>query len=318
MIFEVSVILPVFNTEAYVAKAIHSALIQTEVKEVIVINDGSTDNTDAIINKLAEANTKIKIYYHANKKNKGRSASRNLGIQKATSKYIAFLDADDYYLDNRFKNDQIIFEKDNNIGGVYNAIGAHFYREVSPEEKVNFNLTTVTKKIEPKLLFDALLTSRYGYFSIDGLTIKKAVFNKTGIFNVKLEVTEDTDLIWKMALTCRLEPGIIDQPLAMRGVHTTNAFTNNQLYEEYNLKLYESMLFWSCKNKIAIKTIERFVERLWILKCRQTHSILTKIKYWFYLTSKTPKTLFTYITIKYFPLVRYRKALFSFIYKNNN
>ena len=315
MNFEVSVILPVFNAESYVAKAIESVLQQAEVEEVIVVNDGSTDGSLAIIKEFQNIDERIKVFHHKNKQNKGRSETRNLGIQKATSNFIAFLDADDFYLKNRFTNDQLKFEEDHSVEGVYNAIGAHFYKESSLVEKQPLQLTTVSNAIVSEDLFKTLLSGSFGYFSIDGLTVKQSVFNKTGLFNSALVVTEDTDLIWKMALKCILVPGLIEQPVAMRGVHDDNVFNNQELYEEYNLKLFESIAFWSTKNNIKIKNIERIIEKVWILKSRQTHSILKKISYWFYLTVNMTSTLFTYLTVKYFPLVRYRKTLFSFMYK---
>ena len=102
MEFLISVIIPVYNGEQFIEKAISSAIMQPEVAEVIVINDGSTDNTQEIIKNLQLESSKIKIYQHKNNENKGRSASRNLGVKKAFSKYLAFLDADDYYLKDRF------------------------------------------------------------------------------------------------------------------------------------------------------------------------------------------------------------------------
>ncbi|WP_282147579.1 glycosyltransferase family 2 protein [Algibacter lectus] len=317
MNLEVSIILPVFNAESYVAKAIESALQQLEVKEVIVVNDGSTDNSLAIIKGLQNTDQRVKIFHHKNNQNKGRSASRNLGIQKATSNYIAFLDADDYYLENRFTKDQLKFEQDHTVEGVYNAIGAHFYKERSAAEKQTLELTTLSKAIEPEQLFRILLSGSLGYFSIDGLTVKQSVFGTIGLFNKRLKVTEDTDLIWKMALKCKLVAGVIDHPVAMRGVHDNNVFDNEALYEEYNIKLFESIAFWSTKNNIEIDEIERVIEKIWILKSRQTHSVLKKISYWFYLTTNMTSTLFTYLTVKYFPLVRYRKTLFSFMYKQD-
>ncbi len=99
-------IIPAYNCDKFIDKAINSALKQPEVTEVILVNDGSTDNTLKIVETLQKTSKKIKIYHHKNEVNKGRSASRNLGIKNAKGNYIAFLDADDYYLNNRFFNDK--------------------------------------------------------------------------------------------------------------------------------------------------------------------------------------------------------------------
>ena len=187
MKFRVSVIIPVFNTEAYVEKAITSVLQQPEVVEVVVVNDGSTDNSLQIISKLQNEDARVKIYHHPNNLNKGRSASRNLGIKNAKENYIAFLDADDFYLKNRFKNDKHVFEKHGEIDGVYNAISAYFYRKSNYSEEEKLKLTMVSDTIEPNELFETLLYYKKGHFSIDGLTLKRSIFDKIGYFNEALK-----------------------------------------------------------------------------------------------------------------------------------
>lgn len=90
----VSVIIPVYNTEKYVEEAIRSIMEQTlHYLEIIVINDGSTDNSLLILNKLAEEDSRIKIHTQVNH---GLSAARNTGIKLSTGKYIYFMDSDDY------------------------------------------------------------------------------------------------------------------------------------------------------------------------------------------------------------------------------
>ena len=115
MIFSISVIIPAYNVEPFIEKAINSAILQSSVEEVVVIDDGSTDNTLKIVKTMQSLNTKIKIFHHKYSLNQGRSASRNLGIKNAAANYIAFLDADDFYLENRFKNDNQIFEEHKEI-----------------------------------------------------------------------------------------------------------------------------------------------------------------------------------------------------------
>jgi glycosyltransferase involved in cell wall biosynthesis len=80
MSFAVSVIIPVYNAEQFIEKAIASALFFTEVKEVVVINDGSTDGSLELLRQLRKKDDRLNIYHHKGAVNKGRSASRNLGI----------------------------------------------------------------------------------------------------------------------------------------------------------------------------------------------------------------------------------------------
>ena len=89
-----SVVIPLYNKEAYVAKTLNSVLNQTYRNfEVIIVNDCSTDNSLDVVK--AARDHRIKIIEHS--ENKGLSASRNTGINAATHLYIAFLDADDYW-----------------------------------------------------------------------------------------------------------------------------------------------------------------------------------------------------------------------------
>ena len=316
MQFSVSVIIPVFNTQNFIEKAVKSALQQPEVVEVIVVNDGSTDNSLKIIEVLQEEDKRVKIYHHKNSINKGRSASRNLGISNAKSNYIAFLDADDFYLENRFKNDKEIFKSDKEIDGVYNAIGVHFYRKFKSIEKEKLELTTLKKKVNPEDLFDILLSGREGHFSIDGLTVKKTVFNVVGDFNETLLVAEDTELIFKMALKCRLESGVINKPLAKRGVHENNVSNKEDLYEIYRVKMFESLLFWGCKTQVSLKTLEKYLDWIWLNRYKQKNSLIKDVFYWCWLTLNSSNILISYITVKYFPLVRLRKRIFPFLFKH--
>src|SRR5690606_1248107 len=100
----ISVIIPVYNAAAFVEQAVQSALTQPEVSEVILVEDGSEDKSLPICEKLASQNDIITLLRHPGGVNKGAGASRNLGIQHTKNEWIAFLDADDYYLENRFTN----------------------------------------------------------------------------------------------------------------------------------------------------------------------------------------------------------------------
>lgn len=91
---KISVIVAVYNTEKYVEKCLNSLLNQTYKNiEIIVVEDGSTDNSKEVLKKYAN-NKKIKIIY--NKKNSGLSYSRNVGLENATGDYIGYIDSDDY------------------------------------------------------------------------------------------------------------------------------------------------------------------------------------------------------------------------------
>ncbi len=250
MSFKISVIIPVYNAEKYLRKAVKSALIQPEVCEIILIEDKSPDNALAICKELEQEYQIIKLYQHPDKQNHGAGASRNLGVQKATGEYIAFLDADDYYLSKRFTNDLRILESDKTIDGVYNCLGVHIYED-SEAGRIHQKHTTMTKIIPPEELFENISPiGGYGYFHLDTLTVKKNVFKKTGLFNTTLEISQDTEIIIKMALLCKLKSGILNSPVAIRGVHSENRIKNQDKLYYYRPKLFKSLVEWSCKNDI--------------------------------------------------------------------
>ena len=89
---DISIIVPIYNAEKYLNKCIDSIINQTKKElEIILINDGSTDNSETIIKKYDDK----RIKYFKNK-NQGIGKTRNFGIDKATGKYIMFLDSDDF------------------------------------------------------------------------------------------------------------------------------------------------------------------------------------------------------------------------------
>lgn len=315
MEFSVSVIIPVYNGEAFIEKAIKSVLIQSEVAEIIVVNDGSADESLQLIKKIQEEDNRIKIFHHNRNINKGRAASRNLAIKKATQPFIAFLDADDYYLENRFLKDKEVFNSNSAIDGVYNAIGASFYKKVTKKEEEELKLTTVTEKIRYTELFNYLLNGKKGYFSIDGLTVKRTVFKFVGFFNEKLEVAEDTDLILKMAVKCKLEAGIIDKPLAMRGVHDENVFNQTNLYIKHRSNMYASVIRWGISEKISNKNIDDLLKWLWYYRNKDNNNLILDLNYWFYLIRKNPSLLSSKLGYKYFPIIRQRKKLFPILFR---
>ena len=91
---QVSVIMPVYNGEKYIGKAIESVLAQNVPTELLVIDDCSTDKTELTVMKYMDSGN---IRYIRNKENMGAARSRNRGVKASKGKYIAFLDADDWW-----------------------------------------------------------------------------------------------------------------------------------------------------------------------------------------------------------------------------
>lgn len=90
----VSIIVPVYNTEKYISQCMYS-LIQQNYRhiEIIVVDDGSTDNSLSILNNISTTDNRLKVFSQSNQ---GVSAARNLALNKATGEFVMFVDADDW------------------------------------------------------------------------------------------------------------------------------------------------------------------------------------------------------------------------------
>jgi glycosyltransferase involved in cell wall biosynthesis len=262
----VSVIIPVFNAAAFVTKAVASVLKLEEVKEVLLIEDGSTDNSLEICKELQIKNDKISLFTHEANQNRGAGASRNVGIENAKGDFIAFLDADDYYLPNRFEAEKRIFETQPEVDGVYGALGFHYYSQQGREkyERASFGkLTTLNGKPLPSELFLSLTwlhPTISGHFSIVALTLKRKIFEQQADKFGRLNMHEDTVFIIQLSLNCKLVAGIIDEPVALRGVHDANRIVNNK-NSESRLMMWRELYQWakaSGKNKEIVRIFQAF------------------------------------------------------------
>ena len=118
----ITTIIPAYNVEEYVINAIQSVLDQSYKNvELIIVNDGSTDNTEQIIKENYPSINLI------TQKNKGLSGARNTGIENSKGEYIAFLDADDQWLPDKLEKQVEFALKHNNVSvfstNVYNTLG---------------------------------------------------------------------------------------------------------------------------------------------------------------------------------------------------
>ncbi len=245
----VSVIIPVYNAERYVAQAVASALALPETGEVLLIEDGSPDGALAVCERLAAEDDRVRLFRHPNGDNRGAGASRNVGIKAAQCGYVAFLDADDYFLPNRYEKALAILESDPSIDGVYEAVGVVFD---SPEAEAwwiahrpDVELTTVSEGIAPGDLFDSLIGGRHGYFCTDGILVRRSLFDRTGLFPTYLRMGQDVCMWWKMSLAGRLTGGTLDQAVAVRRVHGENRIIRDaQVHRLYGYLAMRETLRW--------------------------------------------------------------------------
>lgn len=256
----ITVIIPAYNAAAFIEKAVDSALQFSEVKELLIVEDGSKDDTLAICKELEKKHPVLKVIQHPDKKNHGDSASRNLGLNFVTYEYIAFLDADDYFLPNRFDAEREIFE-DPKIDGVFGATGTEFLTEEGKKQYMaKFNddgLCTVQFHAEGRDIFHHLIAEHNTFgasFSMIALTMKKSA-----IENPKIRMTEnikigmDKEFIIKLAYHKHLKTGYIDTPVSVRTAHGDNTITkiksHSKSFFAHDAALYKSLYKWASNEK---------------------------------------------------------------------
>ena len=266
----ITTIIPVYNAEAFVVKAVESVMQFPEVKEILLIEDGSSDASLQICRQLETSFPIVKVLTHPHNQNRGVSASRNLGINKATQEFITFLDADDYWLPIRFDAEREIF-RDSKIDGVFGAIDAEFIGENGKKnytEKFGENtLCTVQFPAEGKKIFFNLIQepNRFGsFFSMIALTIKKKSLEKNNLrLNENLSLMEDKEFIIRLAYHTYLKSGIIDRGIAIRTAHDSNSImslqNNSGEFFFHNSKLYKSLFVWGkMQNNFPAESLKIF------------------------------------------------------------
>jgi len=249
----VSVITPVYNAAEFVTRAVESALAQPEVAEVLLIEDGSPDGSLAICQALAEQHDRVKLLRHPGGANRGAGASRNLGMRNASCEYIGFVDADNFYLPDRFTTAKGIFATNPDCEGVYEVIGNYIEDEAGLQRWLKAGrepdkLTGLNRAVQPEELAEKLIVGGCGGLTLDGLLIKRSVIGKAGTMAENLRLHQDTDFIIRVALMAKLYPGSLDEPVALRGVHDHNRLTApRSAMQEYRNR----MAFWMSLHKWA-------------------------------------------------------------------
>lgn len=191
----VSVVMAAFNAAPYLDEAIDSILQQTFTDfELIIINDGSTDDSLALINKWESKDKRIKVF---NQDNKGRALSRNRGLELATTQYIAMMDADDIATPNRL---QLCFEYLQNHGDVV-AVSGQF--ETVCMYGVQLNISS--EPLEHVDIEQSLLQDLGASFIQGASMLRKDVAEKVGGYDSSYELGEDTDLFLRMAMVGKLK-----------------------------------------------------------------------------------------------------------------
>lgn len=256
MNYKVSVIIPIYNGSKYLQRSVQSALNLEEVGEIIIVDDGSSDDSAGMARQLASQNDKIKFFQHADKKNHGPAASRNIGIRNAAFDFIAFLDADDYYSPNRFKAEKEIFINQPYADGVYGCIQNVFENDISRElfyKTETDEIHGMTESVPPEKLFKALILFGYGRICLPAVTVKKDAVVSVGLFNENLRWSEDTELWLKLAIKKKLVGGDLKNPGCIRWVHEKNSIHQHEKAFQQRLQMYQYLLIWTLQQKCTFE-----------------------------------------------------------------
>lgn len=187
-----SVVIPLYNKEKHVKSTLNSVISQNFADfEVIIVNDGSTDNSIAVVNSIIDS--RISVF---TTKNHGVSHARNFGISKAKANYIAFLDADDLWKPFHLKDLKVLIENFPNCGMYCKAYEKRFFKTKTVPIRIN-NLENG---------FNGIVTNFFDKITKDSLAwtsatvVPKKVLNKYNNFDIKLRSGQDTYLWIKIAL----------------------------------------------------------------------------------------------------------------------
>lgn len=180
-----SILLPTYNREHLIKRAIDSVLNQTfPYFELIIIDDASTDNTEQLVKSINDD----RILYIKHEKNKGQNAAYNTGIksaQKRESKYIAFIDSDDEWLPTMLEETYKKFQSDLELGYVYVLAGV--IKDNASKIKLR-DSAYLEGYIEKEVLTQSYLTSP------TFMVVKKSCFDKIGYLREELVTSKDDDM----------------------------------------------------------------------------------------------------------------------------
>ena len=190
----ISVVITCHNEEAYIEQCVNSVVTQSDyqdIKEIFVVDDGSTDNSPKLLAQLKLNCNKLKVI---TTKGLGLPAARNIAIKSASSEFIAFLDADDFWTKNKLQNQLKAFKNNPLIGLVYGDIWDFKKSDASDAKYISVRSLNRfhTNQLVEYFIKDAPI--------IPSTTIcRKEVFKTVGLFNEEMKTCEDTEMYLRVA-----------------------------------------------------------------------------------------------------------------------
>jgi glycosyltransferase involved in cell wall biosynthesis len=216
---KVSVILPTYNYGCFLGEAIQSVLDQTfEDFELIVVDDGSTDNTREVVHSFTDP--RLRCIY---KENGGESSAYNVGIHASRGEYIAFLDSDDTWLPQKLELQVKAMDSAPQAGIIYSDV----YYFDSKTGAVTGTFFQRLKNPPPQgSVLEAYIEEFFAHPST--WLVKKSVFEQIGMWDETLRNCEDDDMLFRMASCFEFEAVLI--PLAMVRTHPEQKSRKKQIH----------------------------------------------------------------------------------------
>ena len=224
---KVSVIIPAYNGDRYISRAIAGVMAQTyKDYEIIVVDDGSTDNTRQVLQQYGDC---LKYLSQANQ---GVAASRNLGLRAAQGEYIAFLDQDDVFLPHKLAAQVALLEQDPNLGMVNSG-----WEIVNDQEEIQ-SAVTPWRQI-PDLSLANLIIWKPVF--LGAMMFRRSWLERSSGFDTSLEQTPDVDLVLKLAaMGCKA--AWVEQTTVLYRQHEGNA-SNDTLLQAQELERIVTTFF---------------------------------------------------------------------------
>lgn len=243
----ISIIVPTYNRQAYLFRAIESILYQTYSDwELLIIDDGSTDDTGEHVLELIKGNKKVR---YVKTPNRGVSAARNLGINISKGKFIAFLDSDDEWLPNKLRIQMDFLQSNPNLLLVHGE-------EIWIRKGKRVNQKNIYKKRGGDIFSQCLDLCA---ISPSTVLLKKELFKERGFFREDFPVCEDYDL-W-LRITAKYDVGFTTDPLILKyGGHRDQLSTKYMGMDYWRIKSMVSLLdspdLSTSKKQLVLKRIE--------------------------------------------------------------
>lgn len=250
-----SIVIPAYNREKTVARAICSAVNQTYInKQIIVIDDGSKDNTAKVVNEFVEK-FGIEYYYQ---QNGGAQRARNNGLAHAEGEYIIFLDSDDELLPTCLEEMVKVYKEEEDTGAVYCLAG------VKSEDG---SLKPMRNDYLEGNIYREVLEQGY-LTSSSFISMRKRVFNEIGEWDVAFPASQDDDICFRIAKNYRIR--LINHIL---GIYWFDAGEGNQISSSSIRVANGWWTLWNKYEKDVIRLCGSQVMRKHYLDCAYRYRI---------------------------------------------